>query len=222
MRIIIEISISYIGTELIAILANIAIGDVKGIYEQISIAALFISPALIENITTINAIIKANVSGRTAVDTSSIFDIVDPIAPYRNANIKNVSDSDFEMVLGRPIPCGNWSGEIEENDAFCQLYYAKSPVARLLYKILTSLKDKSEAKGKPDLNILFIYNMPFRAVAKMSIGLVSKKMTEDIVFIMNGHFWRGLGRLIVDFVKNLINSAKFNNTLKNLETNSKG
>ena len=141
---------------------------------------------------------------------------------YRNANIKNVSDSDFEMVLGRPIPCGNWSGEIEENDAFCQLYYAKSPVARLLYKILTSLKDKSEAKGKPDLNILFIYNMPFRAVAKMSIGLVSKKMTEDIVFIMNGHFWRGLGRLIVDFVKNLINSAKFNNTLKNLETNSKG
>ena len=30
------------------------------------------------------------------------------------------------------------------------------------------MKKKSEAQGKPDLNILFIYNMPFRAIAKMT------------------------------------------------------
>ena len=29
-------------------------------------------------------------------------------------------------------------------------------------------KKKSEEAGKPDLNILFIYNMPFRAIAKMT------------------------------------------------------
>ena len=125
----------------------------------------------------------------------------------------SVSDADFEQLLGRPIPDGHWSGELTENDAFCQLYYAKSGVARLLYKVLTSLKDKAEAKGTPDLNILFIYNMPFRAMAKMAGGMVSRKMVEDIVFIVNGHFWRGLGRVIVDFFKNMSINGKFNKKL---------
>ena len=61
--------------------------------------------------------------------------------------------------------------------------------------------------------------MPIRSIAKMSNGLVSKKMTEDILFVMNGHAWRGLGRLIVDFFKNLRNSSKFKKALK--EANNK-
>ena len=125
------------------------------------------------------------------------------IPSYENGKIENVSDAEFETLLGRPIPDGHWSGLLEKNDAICQLYYAKNPVARLVYKVLTSLKDKAEAKGKPDLNILFIYNMPFRAIGKMAGGMVSDKMVDDILFIVNGHFFRGLGRLIVDFFKNL-------------------
>ena len=123
--------------------------------------------------------------------------------------VENVSDNYFKAILGRDIPDGSWSGEIKENDAICQLYYAKSPVARLLYKALTSAKNKADAKGKPDINILFIYNMPFRAISKMSTGLVSKKMVDDILFIMNGHFFRGFGRLIADFFRNLKETKKF-------------
>lgn len=120
---------------------------------------------------------------------------------YRTANVKDVSDSDFEAILGRPIPSGKWEGEITENDAICQFYYAKGAFARFLYRRLTASKKKSEAKGKPNLVIMFIYNMPLRALAKVSGGRVSKRMTEDILFMVNGHFWRGLGRLIVDFFK---------------------
>ena len=133
---------------------------------------------------------------------------------YESGKIENVSDAEFEALLGRPIPDGKWSGLLEKNDAICQLYYAKNPVARLAYKILTSLKDKAEAKGKPDLNILFIYNMPFRAIGKMAGGMVSEKMVDDILFIVNGHFFRGLGRLIVDFFKNLSANKAF---IKKLE-----
>ena len=133
---------------------------------------------------------------------------------YKNADIKNVSDADFEALLGHAIPDGSWSGEITENDALCQLYYAKGAFARFLYRVLTSIKNKADAKGKPDINIMFIYNMPVRSIAKMSNGLVSKKMTEDILFMFNGHFWRGLGRLLVDFFKNLNNISKFNKFLK--------
>ena len=70
-------------------------------------------------------------------------------------------------------------------------------------KVFRSKKElKGFAKGKPDLNILFIYNMPFRAMGKMSGGMVSDRMVDDIVFLVNGHFWRGLGRLIADFFRN--------------------
>ena len=129
-------------------------------------------------------------------------------APYEGLNaylsgqIRTVSDREFEALLGHPIPDGHWSGALAKNDAICQMYYAKSGPARLVYKILTNLKEKSEKKGKPDLNILFIYNMPFRAIGKMTEGLVSDKMVEDILFIVNGHFWRGLGRTIADFFRN--------------------
>lgn len=136
---------------------------------------------------------------------------------YKNADIKAVSDADFEALLGHAIPDGKWNGEITENDALCQLYYAKGVFARFLCRVLTSLKNKAEAKGKPNLNILFIYNMPTRAIAKFSNGMVSKKMTEDILFMFNGHFWRGLGRLVVDFFKNLGNISKFNKFLKQAE-----
>ena len=122
---------------------------------------------------------------------------------YYTANIKNVSDDDYKALLGREIPDGHWSGERTENDAICQLYYAKSGFARFIYKVLTSLKNKSEAKGKPDLNILFIYNMPFRAIGKMSGGMVSRKMVDDILMMVNGRFWRGLGKVIADFFRNL-------------------
>ena len=76
------------------------------------------------------------------------------------------------------------------------------------------MKEKSEAKGKPDLNILFIYNMPFRALGKMTGGMVSQKMVDDIVFLVNGHFFRGVGRLIADFVRNNKENKRFTNLLK--------
>lgn len=128
---------------------------------------------------------------------------------YESGRIMAVSDEEFEALLGHPIPDGHWSGELQKNDAICQLYYAKTGIARWVGKLLTKLKNDSEAKGTPDLNILFIYNMPFRALAKMAGGLVDMKMVDDILFIVNGHFWRGLGRLMVGFFKNLVRNKAF-------------
>ena len=121
---------------------------------------------------------------------------------YESGRITRISEEEYRDLLGHPIPDGHWGGELTRNDAICQLYYAKTGAARLVYKILTHMKGKSEAKGIPDLNILFVYNMPFRALAKMSGGLMSDRMVDDVVLLVNGHFWRGLGRLIGDFFRN--------------------
>lgn len=136
---------------------------------------------------------------------------------YRAAAVSKISDGEFQEVLGRPIPDGSWSGLLTENDAICQLYYAKSGVARFAYRILKNLKTKAERKGKPDLNILFLYNMPFRAMAKMAGGMVNDEMVADILIIVNGHFWKGLGKLIADFFCNQSANKKFIKALEALE-----
>ena len=140
-----------------------------------------------------------------------------PDSCYRTGHVQAVTEEEFEALLGHPIPDGHWSGELTENDAICQMYYAKSAPARWLCKLLTKQKDKSEAKGTPDLNILFIYNMPFRATAKMAGDMVSRKMVEDMVFLVNGHFFRGAGRLIADFFRNQKAGTQFVKDLEALE-----
>lgn len=122
---------------------------------------------------------------------------------YYTGAVQQVSDKEFEELLGHPIPTGKWTGELSVNDAVCQMYYAKSGLARMIYRILTKLKKKSEEKGKPDLNILFIYNMPFRGIAKMTNGMVSMEMAEGMVTVVNGHFLRGMKKIIGGFFRNI-------------------
>lgn len=127
----------------------------------------------------------------------------DKMADYYSGNVKNISDTEFAALLGHGIPAGNWdaAGLLDMNDALCQMYYAKNVLARLAYKVLTKMLKKAEAKGKPNLNLLFIYNMPFRGIAKMTGGVVSMEMAEGILTIVNGHFFKGFGRLAGGFLR---------------------
>ena len=120
---------------------------------------------------------------------------------YNSGDIMAVSDEEWTKLLGHEIPDGSWSGTLDRNDALCQMYYAKSGPARLAYKVMTNMLDKSMAKGKPDLNIMFIYNMPFRAIGKMAGGAVSQNMVDGIMTLVNGHFFGGLGKIIGGFFK---------------------
>ncbi len=131
------------------------------------------------------------------------------LASYYSGNIENVSDAEFRKLYGREIPDGSWDGVLTSNDAICQLYYAKSGLARFVYNRLAAMKKKSEDAGKPDLNILFIWNMPFRAIAKMSGGMVSMEMVDSIMKMVNGHFWGGLGGVIGGFFRNRSANKKY-------------
>lgn len=123
---------------------------------------------------------------------------------YYSGAVTKVEEKEFEKLLGHPVPKSCWDKEkgLEINDALCQMYYAKSPLARLAYRILCHLKNKSMSKGEPDLNILFIYNVPFRGIAKMTGGAVSMDMARKMVEIVNGHFFKGMKGLIKGFFEN--------------------
>lgn len=128
---------------------------------------------------------------------------------YESGLIQTVSDEEFEKLLGTSIPSGKWSGELGINDAICQMYYAKSSLARFAWRKLTAMKKKSEDQGKPDLNILFIYNMPFRGIAKMTGGMVSMEMIRGIVLAVNGHFFKGMKKVIGGYFANAKANKKY-------------
>lgn len=136
--------------------------------------------------------------------TTSVYPYHPAMLPYYYTGIvQQISDREFETLLGYPIPDGKWSGKLTLNDAICQMYHADSFLARFIYRRLTAMKKKSEEKGKPDLNILFIYNMPFRALAKMTAGAVSMDMVVGIVEVVNGQFFGGMKKVIKGFFANL-------------------
>ena len=120
---------------------------------------------------------------------------------YRSCELQAVPDVAFEALLGHPIPQKNWdrSKPLEMNDAIAQMEYARNHIARFAARFMKKKIQKAVEAGKPDLNMLFIYNMPFRGMAKMMNGMVSMDMAKDILFIVNGHFFRGTGRLIHHF-----------------------
>ena len=118
---------------------------------------------------------------------------------YEIGNISNVSGEEFAALLGHPIPEVNWSGEITLNDPLYRFKDAKTGAARWLYRFLNKKIEKQT--DKPDMTYSFIINMPIRAMAQMTNGTISRAMTEDIVYWANGHFWRGLSRLIRGFFR---------------------
>ncbi|MDR3123593.1 MAG: glycoside hydrolase family 3 C-terminal domain-containing protein [Treponema sp.] len=131
------------------------------------------------------------------VQTAAIYDRT-ALPNYFAGTIGRVEDGEFEKLLGRPLPPALWDREkpLERNDTLAQLVYAKSPLGRLAHRILADQKTKAEMRGKPNLNILYIYNLPFRGLAKMTAGAVNMDMADAVLEIVNGHFFRGAGSLV--------------------------
>ncbi|WP_242616126.1 hypothetical protein [Streptococcus parasuis] len=57
---------------------------------------------------------------------------------------------------------------------------------------MASLLKKAEQKRTPDLNLLFLYNMPFRAMAKMTGDMLDLAMVEGILTHCQWPFFQGL------------------------------
>ena len=138
---------------------------------------------------------------------------IERMKSYYSAQIQNVPDSEYEELLGGPIPTEDCRAELTINDAICQMKYAKSRLCRGIYHILNGIRVHSEKKGKPDLNVLFIYNMPFRGIAKMTNGMVSMEMAQGMVDAVNGHLIRGIGSIVGGFIRNKRANKEFEEKL---------
>ena len=131
---------------------------------------------------------------------------------YYKGDVLSVSDADFEKLLGHPIP--NGKTKIDRYLTLGELNHARSPLGWLVWLVLTILLDVSYKRGKPDLNILFQYNMPLRALAKMTNGAISMGMVDGIVMELQGFWILGLVRVIYEAIKNVVLNAQMEKRLR--------
>lgn len=133
---------------------------------------------------------------------------------YQSGKIACVSDGEFEALLGGPIPDGHWGKELTVLDTISRFEQAKSPVARWIGRAVGRSIERSRTKGDPAPNALFVYNLPIRGFYQMTGGIVTRKMAEDVVFWVNGHFFRGLYRFIRDYFRGRKEAKAFMEALK--------
>ena len=131
---------------------------------------------------------------------------------YRVADVLHVPDAAFEALLGKPIPENKTI--IDRNLTLGELNHARSPLGWLVWFILTILLEASYKRGKPDLNVLFQYNMPLRALAKMTGGVISMGMVDGIVMELQGFWIVGIIRVLYEFIKNAVLNAQMERRLQ--------
>ena len=132
---------------------------------------------------------------------------------YTSGKVQRVPDDEWETLLGRPIPAD--TVKIDRNMTLGELYHSRSPLCWLVWAVLTMMLNASYKRGKPNLNVMFQYNMPLRALAKMTSGAISMGMVDGIVLEAKGFWVIGLLKVIVEAVKNIILNAQLESRLRN-------
>ena len=83
-----------------------------------------------------------------------------------------------------------------------ELTHSRSPLCWLLAGVLTLLLRSGEKRGRPNLNILFQYNMPLRGLAQMTNGAIGEEFVDGLVLEAKGFWIIGLLRALVGLVQN--------------------
>jgi beta-glucosidase len=122
---------------------------------------------------------------------------LDPeLVHYNAADVHQVTAAEFAHLLGRTPPAAGAGPDLTLADPLSRLTEAKNPLARLVGRTLKGRVDRADAAGQPDLNALFLVDMPFRAIAKMTGGMVDRATVEGLLQLVNGHFWAGAARAL--------------------------
>ena len=103
------------------------------------------------------------------------------LKPYHSGHIKNVTDIEFETLLGRPLPDALWNrkSRLRPEDTVGQLRYSRL-LGRIVYGLLRLTQGILFVLNKPNIanNMEFILNLPFKKIPAFSNGKISNRAIE--------------------------------------------
>ncbi|OUO33912.1 glycoside hydrolase family 3 C-terminal domain-containing protein [Olsenella sp. An293] len=117
------------------------------------------------------------------------------VTPYETADVTDVDDAHFSALLGRPVP--DDAPRIEPNMCFRDLNYGRSAILWAVWLVLRSRVRAMERSGVSDINTLFIWNMPLRAMGIMTGGITDKGVVDALLREVRGFGWGGAVLLVL-------------------------
>ncbi|MGO1260742.1 MAG: glycoside hydrolase family 3 C-terminal domain-containing protein, partial [Bifidobacterium mongoliense] len=125
------------------------------------------------------------------------------LGAYLTGRVKDATDDELATLFRGHVPLTSPSSVFGVNDPIVSWQHSRGLVARAVARTLVRREARiSRKKGAPDLDTLFVLNMPPRAMSKMTGGLVDGAMVDAIVLVANGHAVRGLGAFVVAYLRN--------------------
>ena len=112
------------------------------------------------------------------------------VSPYETADVTSVDDAHFAALLGRPVPRS--APALDQSLCFRDLNHGRSLVFWLVWLVLRSRVRAMERSGTSDINVLFIWNMPLRAVGTMTGGLTDMGVVRVLLREVRGFGWGGV------------------------------
>ncbi|MBW3082182.1 beta-glucosidase GluB [Bifidobacterium phasiani] len=138
------------------------------------------------------------------------------LGSYLTGKVKEVTDDEMTALFGHWVVAPGKPVTFGVNDPISSWVDSRGFVARTIAKTLTKREAKVREKtGQPDLNTLFILNMPPRAMSKMTQGMIDSAMVQAIVKIANRHTFRGIGSFIAGFFRNQSANKRTEKELEN-------
>ena len=155
------------------------------------------------NVQDIRLTVEITLPGTGAPDPYAGKDL----AHYHTAHVQEVPDAEFEALLGRPLP--EEITAIDRTMTLGELHHSRSPLCWLIAGVLTLLLRSGEKRGKPNLNVLFQYNMPLRGLAQMTNGMIGDEFVDGLVLEAKGFWVIGILRALVGLLQNYVANSRY-------------
>ena len=126
---------------------------------------------------------------------------------YQTGEITEIPDAEFEALLGRSVPKEKTA--IDRTITLGELHHSRSPLCWLIAGVLTLLLRAGEKRGKPNLNILFQYNMPLRGLAQMTGGIIGEETVDGLVMEAKGFWVIGILRALAGLLQNYVANSRY-------------
>ena len=109
-------------------------------------------------------------------------------APYYSGEVHQVSDESFTALLGHAIPAAKWdrNAPITFNDTISQGEYLDGGIGKGIYNLIAFVRNVLMALEKKEVgnNVMFVMNLPWRGVARMS-GVLSDEQVLALIDMIN-------------------------------------
>ena len=100
---------------------------------------------------------------------------------------------------------------MQENDPLSRLCEAKTVTARLLGKFL---RHQARSSKKADMTWHAVYNLPVRGIPQHTGNRFTREMVQDFLYWSDGHFFKGIGRLVKGYFQGRKETKAFKEALE--------